>query len=69
MRSLRALLVRQIAGGAPAVSGTSPKFFRLNRVRRRARTDGTVEQITGTPPRTFRDLARKNAAGRSEDSK
>jgi hypothetical protein len=46
-----------------------PKFFRLNRVRQRARTNGTVEQITGTPPRTFRDLARKNAAARSEDSK
>jgi hypothetical protein len=28
-----------------------------------------VEQITGTPPRTFRDLDRKNAAARSEDSK
>jgi len=35
----------------------------------RARTNGTVEQITGTPPRTFRDFARKNAAVWSEDSK
>jgi hypothetical protein len=24
--------------------------------------NGMVEQITGTPPRTFRDFARKNAA-------
>jgi hypothetical protein len=35
----------------------------------RARTNGTVEQIAGPPPRTFRDLARKNAAARSEDSR
>ena len=28
--------------------------------------NGMVEQITGTPPRTFRDFARKNAAAWSE---
>jgi uncharacterized protein YbjT (DUF2867 family) len=31
--------------------------------------DTTVEQITGTPARTFRDFARKNAAAWNEDSK
>jgi len=54
---------------AAAASTTPAKFFRRNRVRQRARTDGTVEQITGTPPRTFRDFAQKNAVARSEDSK
>jgi len=29
----------------------------------------TVEQITGTPPRPFRDFARNDAAAGSEDSK
>jgi len=27
-----------------------------------SRSNGVVEQITGTPPRTFRDFARQNAA-------
>lgn len=31
-----------------------------------SRPNGIVEQITGTPPRTFRDFARKNAAAWSE---
>lgn len=31
-----------------------------------SRPNGMVEQITGTPPRTFRDFARKNAAAWSE---
>ena len=31
-----------------------------------SRPNGTVEQVTGTPPRTFRDFARKNAAAWSE---
>jgi uncharacterized protein YbjT (DUF2867 family) len=31
-----------------------------------SRPNDTVEQITGTPPRTFRDFARKNAAAWSE---
>jgi uncharacterized protein YbjT (DUF2867 family) len=34
-----------------------------------SRPDDTVEQITGTPPRTFRDFARKNAAAWEEASK
>jgi hypothetical protein len=31
-----------------------------------SRPNGMVEQITGTPPRTFRDFARENAAAWSE---
>ena len=34
-----------------------------------SRPDNTVEQITGTPARTFRDFARKNAAAWEEASK
>ena len=34
-----------------------------------SRPNDTVERVTGTPPRTFRDFARKNAAAWSEASK